>query len=102
MAHWTTGITPPISNPLSRLFTDYAWKAERRPIISGGSPQTRSNSPINASSGYERLEKKIRGVAVRAGIGPLGWPMTARHGPPHVGTTIWTSQAALGAGGRKD
>jgi hypothetical protein len=24
----------------------------------------------------------------------------ARHGPPHVGTMIWTNRAALGAGGR--
>jgi hypothetical protein len=26
--------------------------------------------------------------------------MKARHGPPYVGTMIWTSRAALGAGGR--
>jgi hypothetical protein len=26
--------------------------------------------------------------------------MEARHGPPRVGTMIWTSRAALGAGGR--
>ena len=26
--------------------------------------------------------------------------MKARHSPPHVGTMIWTSRAALGAGGR--
>jgi hypothetical protein len=30
----------------------------------------------------------------------LGWPMKARHHPPHVGTMIWTNRAALGAGGR--
>jgi len=30
----------------------------------------------------------------------LGWPMGARHGPPRVGTMLWTSRAALGAGGR--
>jgi len=29
-----------------------------------------------------------------------GWLMKARHGPPHVGTMIWASRAALGAGGR--
>ena len=27
----------------------------------------------------------------------LGWPMKARHGPPHVGTMIWASRVALGA-----
>jgi hypothetical protein len=35
-----------------------------------------------------------------AGLLRLGCPMTARHGPPHVGTMIWTSRATLGAGGR--
>jgi hypothetical protein len=30
----------------------------------------------------------------------LAWPMKARHGPPRVGTMIWASRAALGAGGR--
>ena len=30
----------------------------------------------------------------------LGWLTKARHGPPHVGTIIWTNRAALGAGGR--
>src|SRR5438309_1096004 len=30
--------------------------------------------------------------------GPVGWPMEARHGPPRVGTMIWASRAALGAG----
>jgi hypothetical protein len=30
----------------------------------------------------------------------LAWPMKARHGPPGVGTVIWTNRAALGANGQ--
>jgi hypothetical protein len=50
----------------------------------------RSASPSSATSICVGRRRALR----------LGWPMKARHGPPHVGTMIWTNRAALGAGGR--
>jgi hypothetical protein len=47
------------------------------------------------------VKRETVGAIIRDATSRFGWPMEARHGPPRVGTIIWTSRAALSAGGRK-
>jgi Bacterial regulatory helix-turn-helix protein, lysR family len=48
----------------------------------------------------DRLRPAIHQIGGAVGYGFSEWPVKARHGPPHVGTMIWTNRAALGAVGR--
>jgi alkylation response protein AidB-like acyl-CoA dehydrogenase len=62
-------------------------------------PTSRSSSPAARLGVAKRCLELAVGYAKQRVT--FGAPqMKARHGPPHVGTMIWASRAALGAGGR--
>jgi hypothetical protein len=77
-----------------------AWAFGPRPsALPSDGAQPKSPSP-NAGKSLllERNSMSTRGRRASR----LGWPMKARHGPPHVGTMIWANRAALGASWRND
>ena len=70
----------------------------RRLLTAGGLSGAVANPTLNRPSTIPIIVRTTTGRG--ADCFEIWLPMEARHGPPHVGTMIWASRAALGAGGR--
>jgi hypothetical protein len=80
-----------------------AW---RFAVGDGGCSDTLNRRIHSSASGLQPRALRFSGSPLchqsQAESGPriFGWLVKARHGPSHVGTMMWASRAALGAGGR--